>query len=100
MRAADVGLAEEFGVDALIYPCCTTLPMGWSHSVFLAQSGHEHLLAVATPLRAQDRITHSSDLRIDRPRHQVYIDDVNFFAPLSQRDELERLQRAYIAAAE
>ena len=54
----------------------------------------------SNPLRAQDRITHTSDFRIDRPRHQVYIDDVNFFAPLSQRDELERLQRAYIAAAE
>ena len=39
VRAGDVGRAEEFGgADVLIYPCCTTLPMGWSHAVFLAQA--------------------------------------------------------------
>jgi hypothetical protein len=31
-------------LEALIYPMCTTLPMGWSHSVFLSQSVHEYVL--------------------------------------------------------
>ena len=26
------------------YPMCLTLPMGFSHSVFLAQAVHEHVL--------------------------------------------------------
>lgn len=36
--------------------------MGWSHSVFLAQACHEHILNTYT--------------RLDRGRHQVYIDDI------------------------
>ena len=41
VRAGDIGL-DGFAPDALVYPCCTTLPMGWSHSAYLAQAAHEY----------------------------------------------------------
>jgi hypothetical protein len=78
VRAGDVGLTE-FAADAMVYPCLTVLAMGWSHSVFLAQQAHEHLLDTRTRLLRCDRITHTSDLRIDRVRHLVYIDDLILF---------------------
>lgn len=69
---------SELGLpgDQPLYPCCTTLPMGWSHSVFVAQAIHEHLLDTKTRLLPADRIHASSDLRLDRPRHMAYIDDL------------------------
>ena len=50
VRAADVGRGDEYGPDAMVYPCCTTLPMCWSHSAFL-EAVHEHLLDTRTQLR-------------------------------------------------
>ena len=79
--ASDVGLGHVYGDHTRIHPCCTTLPMGWSHSVYLAQTAHEHLLDTKTDLQPADRITSTSDLNIDRTRHQVYIDDLNLFGP-------------------
>ena len=98
VRASDVGLAHRFGADAWINPCCATLPMGWSHSVYLAQRAHLHFVSTATPLRASDRITATNDLAVDRTRHQVYIDDLI----LVGRDERELLcaQDQYMTAAE
>ena len=34
----------EFGESPLIHPMCLTLPMGWSHSVFVAHSLHEQVV--------------------------------------------------------
>ena len=53
----------------------TVLAMGWS-SVFITQSIHEHLLDTATGLYTIDRINHINDLRVDRTRHMVYVDDL------------------------
>lgn len=87
---------SELGLpgDHVLYPCCTTLPMGWSHSVFVAQSIHEHLLDSRTPLSPSDRIHSSSDLRLDRPRHLVYIDDLILVGTASA--PLEDLQQRYM----
>ena len=71
--ARDVGLGDG---DDEVWPMCTTLPMGWSHSVFLAQAIHEHMLNTRTPLSPADRITQHSDAVVDRVRHLVYIDDL------------------------
>ena len=38
----DVFVGDNNGPD--VYPTCMTLPVGWSHSVFIAQSIHEHIL--------------------------------------------------------
>ena len=77
VRAADISveLAEQFGPDSLIFPCFNRLPMGWNHSVFLAQEAHLHLLLSRGVLRDIDRICKQNDLRLDRVRWFVYIDD-------------------------
>lgn len=97
VRAGDVGLADRYGgTDVLVYPCAVTLPMGWSHSVFLAQAAHEHILNTLTGLRRADRISAHTDPRVDRLRHQVYIDDLNLFG--TDRAEVDAAQREYVAA--
>jgi hypothetical protein len=84
LESADLGLEGQFGACPL-FPCCKTLPMGWSHSVFCAQVGHEYLLDSSTSLKAADRILPGGDRRIDRLRHSVYIDDLYLFS-LSRRE--------------
>ena len=76
VRAADVGVGSEFGDDTMVHPCCTTLPMGWSHSAYLAQVAHEHLISTRTTLTPSDRINRKNDFKVDRTRHSVYIDDL------------------------
>lgn len=79
LRAADLGLEAQYGAEALVHPCCATLPMGFSHSVYLAQVAHEHLLNSKVPaLSPENRLSASTvdfELR-DRLLHQVYIDDL------------------------
>ena len=36
----ELGFQEQFGPGVLVYPCLTVLAMGWSHSVYLAQTAH------------------------------------------------------------
>ena len=69
VRAEEIGGAAVcgFAAGALVWPCLSVLAMGWSHSVFVAQTAHEHMLDTDTGLRRCDRITRSSDLRVDRP---------------------------------
>jgi len=76
VRAADVGVGDDFGDDTMVHPCCTTLPMGWSHSAYLAQVAHEHVISTHTTLAPADRITRHNDFQVDRTRHSVYIDDL------------------------
>lgn len=97
VRAGDVGLADRYGgADVVLHPCCATLPMGWSHSVYLAQMAHEHLLTTRTRLQPRDRITADTDARVDRMRHQVYIDDLNIIG--ADRAEVQSAQDEYVAA--
>lgn len=49
VRAGDVG-AIGYDADVMIYPCCKTLPMGFSHAVFIAQAAHEHIIDTRVPL--------------------------------------------------
>lgn len=52
-----IGLINGYKLGDIVYPCCATLPMGWSHSVFLAQAIHEHLIDTQVPgLPRADRI--------------------------------------------
>jgi hypothetical protein len=96
VRAGDVGLGDRFGENTMVHPCCKTLPMGWSHSVLLAQLAHEHFLNTATDLKPEDRITVDNDPLLNRTRHQVYIDDLNIFDTDPER--ARRVQDAYITA--
>ena len=96
VRAGDIGL-DGFAPDTLVYPCCTTLPMGWSHSAYLAQAAHEYILDTCTSLRPEDRITSRSDYRVDRPRHFVYIDDFGLAGLTRHRARLDYLHDEYNA---
>lgn len=97
-------LANELGDEyvrrfgaVVIYPCLTVLAMGWSHSVLVAQTAHEHLLDTRTRLRSADRITSTSDLHVDRLRHMVYIDDLILLS--TDKSDVTSAQEEYIAAA-
>ena len=85
VSAQEVGLHSRFGMNTLIFPCCRTLPMGWSHAVFVAQSAHEHLLKSVSGFSPEDRITPTTDRKTDRMRHAVYVDDLAMVG----RDERE-----------
>ena len=78
LPAVPSSLLGVAGPDRMVYPCCRTLPMGWSHSVYLAQAAHESVLRMAG-FSDQDRLSASADKRVDRIRHQVYIDDLMMF---------------------
>lgn len=95
------GFSARYGGDnVMVYPCLAVLAMGWSHSVYLTQTAHEHLLNTRTRLQPEDRITTTSDLRIEpgRIRHLVYIDDLIILGldPILIRE----LQLEYIDEAE
>ena len=84
-----------YGSDTIIYPCCKTLPMGWSHSPFLAQAAHEHLVDTRTQLHPDDRLRKTSDMRLGtRAVHGICIDD-NFIIGCD-RQEVLRLQDDYL----
>ena len=97
VRAGDVG-AIGYDANDMVYPCCSTLPMGFAHSVYLAQMAHEHIINSRTSLRAADRLCRDGDFNLDRPRHFVYIDDSAIWATDPQL--VHRLQDEYIAAME
>ena len=58
-----------------MFPCCTTLPMGFSHSVFIAQTIHEHILYSSSLLSSVDNILNRLPPQIDSSPHALYIDD-------------------------
>jgi hypothetical protein len=71
--SANLSHALSLGVP--LYPCCATLPMGFAHSVFLAQSVHEHVLYRDEALRPSDNVTCLVSPWIDRSLHALYVDD-------------------------
>lgn len=95
LTAEELDLVSTFGSGAIVYPCLSVLAMGWSHSVYLAQTAHEHLLNTRTRLQPCDRITHSSDLLVNRTRHLVYIDDLIMFG--TDPEEMSAVQAHYVA---
>ena len=64
--------------NTLFTPCCTTLPMGWSHSVFVAQSIHEHILYDEGTIQAGDSVLNDSSGSFlnDRVLHLCCVDDL------------------------
>ena len=89
-----------------IWPCCTTLPMGWSHSVRIAQLIHENILYqphgdLPAALRPEDNILHIRNPDIVRPLHALYVDDSIIFGlasnPVGAREQYERMLQAYAA---
>jgi hypothetical protein len=100
VSARDVGLEAEFGnVD--IHPCCLTLPMGSSHSTFLAQAAHTHFIDTHVPLmKPADRLASASDVGVQRLRHGVYIDDTFWFDTSRDGRFARKAMEQYFAACE
>ena len=86
---------KQYGNQTKIWPRLIVLAMGWSHSVYITQSIHEHILNTFTGLMPSDRININNDLRINRIRHMVYIDDLIIIG--FNRLEVHRLQQQYIS---
>ena len=86
--AADVG--EQGG--GLVYPVCITLPMGWTHSVFVGQSLHEHQIDESGAFEPASKVCRAStDVVLDRTRYAVYLDDMNALA-VDAPDGAQRMQ--------
>ena len=107
--AGEIGGVDGYTNDSLIYPCITTLPMGFSHAVYLAQHIHEHLINTRVPLLSvTDRIrppskddpTQQMDYQLNRMRHSVYIDDLNIYGtdPIAMTAAQQQYVAAMIAA--
>jgi hypothetical protein len=58
-----------------IYPCCTTLPMGFSHSVYIAQQIHQRVVYQSGLIDPRDNILHVTHPVVTTPVHLLYIDD-------------------------
>jgi hypothetical protein len=99
VRAGDVG-AEGFDPDTLVWPCCTTLPMGWSHAPGIAQAAHQFIVNNHTSMSVVDQVTATSDFRLDRPRHSLYIDDTGFYALERHLARLRQILVEYRAVME
>jgi len=84
------------------FPMCRTLPMGFSHAVYLAQLAHEHIVYGSGALRPQDSVLALSSPLVthDTVLHSIVIDDFFLFSlglALAQR-VFARVLAAYRAA--
>lgn len=75
----------------LVYPMCVSLPMGFSHAVYLAQLCHEHVLYRSGVIDSADSLFQSAGQLLCGARvlHGIYIDD--FFCLGIDRQASERL---------
>jgi hypothetical protein len=71
---------ELFG-DILVCPCLRVLPMGWSHSVEIAQAVHESVIASTRIGKMLRPITDTSSCLLGVGRFSICVDDLNIFLP-------------------
>ena len=71
LRASELGLdaSSGFDPDELVYPCFRTLPMGFSHAVYLAQCAHLNVAFRTLP--ASGLISRGNDPQVNRLRFGV-----------------------------
>ena len=83
-----------------LFPCCVTLPMGFSHSVFLAQCVHEHVVYSYSCLSPRDNLLNLASPVIDRTLHALYVDDCVLIGPSigDVRQQYSSVQAAYARA--
>jgi hypothetical protein len=83
------------------FPMCLTLPMGFAHAVFLANTGHEHILYSSLALRPEDNLLRlaCSIVTADRVIHGIEIDDFFVFSLNQSLSQLifDRVLAAYRA---
>ena len=122
LECEQLGLPCEPDLPPL-HPMCVTLPMGFSHAVFLAQRAHEHVLYRHAASQQQPQPTSERQLQqqqqqqqqpplpalqrrdnilcmespvVDRCVHGLYIDDLWLMSP--RFDDIDTQYRACLAA--
>lgn len=86
------------------FPICKTLPMGWSHSVFIGQAVHEFVLYSdafnSPPLSPFDNILFLDSPMVNRTLHGIVIDDIALLSSDFQgcKHQWDCVQRRYTAA--
>jgi len=63
------------------FPCCTTMPMGWSHAVYLAQTVHQYILYRSRALHPEDNLLCMLSPTVSHTRviHGLVVDDFFLF---------------------
>jgi hypothetical protein len=103
ITAAELQLSD-YSPDTILYPCCATLPMGWSHSVLIAQLIHERILYYSPdPVQPPPLLESANVLNIVHPMlvnpvHAVYIDDVVIIGPASAATAIKQQYSDCLAA--
>jgi hypothetical protein len=92
---------QSLSPGSSLFPCCVTLPMGFSHSVFLAQCVHEHVVYSSAALSPCDNLLNLVSPKVDRPLHGLYIDDCVLVGPSVEvvSAQYRRVQAAYRSAS-
>ena len=77
---------------------CVTLPMGFSHAVYIATCAHQHILYRSLAISPEDSILTLASPAIshDRAVHGIVVDD--FFVFSLNRMLLDRIMRAVLDA--
>ncbi len=80
------------------FPMCLTLPMGFSHAVFLAQMAHEHVVYSSGALQREHSLLRLASPAVTREGalHGIVIDD--FFLFSLSREAAEAAVRRVLAA--
>lgn len=83
-----------------LYPSCMTLPMGFSHSVFIAQCVHEHIIYSNSNISPRHNLLNLISPRLDRCVHSLYIDDCLLVAPTEAEclSAYRQIEAAYVSA--
>jgi hypothetical protein len=87
LSTIDTNITTHSSSNVRVYPMCLTLPMGFSHSVYIAQSIHEHILYSQQVIHPCDNIMvnpsfqQHSDIDFQQHvKHGIYIDDLFHFS--------------------
>ncbi len=97
VTAGELGL-QGYDPDTVLWPTCSTLPMGFAPAVFLAQQCTLRLM-VDSGLRFRDLVLPgNSDFGLDRVRCLVYLDDAVWLGLEEHRQQMLLLQAQYILA--
>jgi hypothetical protein len=90
-----IGISE---LSADSYPMCVTLPMGFSHAVYLAQTVHEHIVYSDGDLLLEHNLLHmpSPAVGLTHALHGIVIDDFFLFS-LNQQLASQQLTRVLSA---
>lgn len=77
-----IGVRQSGSPADACYPMCLTLPMGFSHAVYLAQTVHEHIVYTDGSLSLEHNVLHmpSPVVSMTAAHHGIVIDDFFLFS--------------------